>query len=204
MDLAVIAAAVLAGGGGGALINVGMQFFTDRKRLKKSFYEEQLRNLYGPIYYLVIVNEKMFKLSDSHQKATTKTYFAGDKEWSQGAQTQEHLRKVSEDSINIANSFIETVKENNEEIKKILDKNYSYIDPEDTEYFAKFLQDYHRFHKEIDGKLKTDLHVYFELEKEIGSISWMDKKFAERIKDQFEAKQQKIRKLAYCDPQSLL
>jgi|SRR3989338_7222127 len=204
MELTPIIAALIAGGGGGALISAIQNFFFEKRRLKKQFIEEQLRKLYGPVYYKVLVNEKLFEIARSHNKATDTAYFSEEKNWSRDQSTQEHLTKISKDSIEIQNSYIDEVKANNEEIKLILDANYSYVDPEDTEHFVKFLQDYHRLHKEYQGKLRTDLHVYFELEKTIGEISWMDVKFANCIKEKFRSKQETLRALAYCDPASLI
>jgi len=205
MDYVGIAAAIVAGGGGGAIITGIFHFLNERKKLQREYYDSQLRNLYGPLYYLISMNEKMIQLNDSHHIARKKAHIDG-KERSRDPETRKHLREVFDSSIKIANSYMDEVRENNHKIKKIFDMNYHYLDPEDAEFFIKFLQDFFRMEKEWDKEigLKTDWDTYFVLEESIGAISFMDKKFAERVKEKFAEKQSLIRKISYCDPKSLL
>ncbi len=113
---------------------------------------------------------------------------------------------MMEGSFKITSAYMDEVRKNNFEIKRILDSNYHFLDPEDAIYFVKFLQDFYRLQNEWDNEkgLKTDLDIYLELEKSIGEISFMDKDFAERVKERFSEKQNMIRKISYCNPKSLI
>jgi hypothetical protein len=151
----------------------------------------QIRNLYGPLYFFTSQNEKCFVLNDSILKAYDKEYVQ--QEWSKDEITRENLKKETALTLDIANAYVGLVQTNNERIIEILRDNYSLIDPEDEDIFQQFVVDYSRLKTESDesGKIRMPLEIYMH----VGNISFMRPAFIERVKNKFNAKKQKIEEM---------
>ena len=149
---------------------------------------DQLKHLYGPLYFLTSQNAALFELSRSFQAAYSAVYV--NQQFSQEPGTQASLDKQTSQTLSLANQYIETVKRNNERISELLTSAYSYIDPEDAEFLRQFFIDYVRLRTEFDcdGKLLTPFMIY----ERIGDISFMRPAFMERIQKQFEAKKREL------------
>ena len=132
----------------------------------------------------------MFKLNDKYDEAHKIEY--EDVEWSQDKNTQEEIKKESTETIEIKNSYMSVVIENNGKILELLKNNYSYIDVSDIDVFKDFITDYTRFKKEIteSGSLKTPYRIY----KRVGSISFMKPGFIYCVADRFNTLNQEIKK----------
>lgn len=133
--------------------------------------------MYGPLYYLSLQNEQLFELYRKFLIANTNIR----KDLSSGDFVK---------TIDIENEYIKIIFHNNNEIKKILDENYSFIDPDDIEVFVPFYENYIRFKTEIDEKegLKTPIPVY----QQIGDISYFQPKLVERVKEKFLSKKNEL------------
>ncbi len=151
----------------------------------------QIRNLYGPLYFFTSQNEKCFALNDSILKAYDKEYVQ--QQWSKDDMTRENLKKETTLTLDIANAYVDLATANNDRILEILRDNYSLIDPDDQDVFQQFVIDYNRLKTERDetGKIKMPLEIYMHL----GSISFMRPAFIERVKTKFNTKKQDIEKL---------
>jgi len=151
----------------------------------------QIRHLYGPLYFFTSQNEKCFALNDSILKAYRKEYV--DVKFSDNPHTQENLRQRTTVTLDIANAYVNLSTQNNEKIIEILRDNYSFIDPEDVDLFQQFVIDYTRLKTELDdsGKLKTPLEIY----ERVGEISFMRPDFIERVKAKFNSKKKEMEKL---------
>ncbi len=152
----------------------------------------QIRNLYGPLYFFSSQNSQCFALNDSILKAYNTEYV--EQKWSKDETTRENLKKETTLTLDIANAYVHLATTNNERILEILRDNYSLIDPEDEDIFQQFVMDYNRLKTERDqsGKIKTPLEIYMQ----VGEISFMRPAFIERVKNKFNAKKQEIEKMS--------
>jgi len=92
------------------------------------------------------------------------------------------------------NKYIALVRANNEKVVDILNNNYAYIDPEDSEIFQRFVvNDYSRLKTEEDetGKILTPFEIYLH----VGDISFMRPEFIQKVKNSFNAKKVELEKL---------
>lgn len=152
----------------------------------------QIRHLYGPLYFFTSQNEKCFELNDSILKAYRKEYV--EEKFSKDPYTQENLKKEVMITLDIANAYVGLATQNNEKIIEILRDNYSFIDPEDVETFQQFAIDYYRLRTECDesGKLKTPLEIYMQ----VGEISFMRPDFIQKVKAKFNSKKTEIENMS--------
>ena len=106
-----------------------------------------------------------------------------------------NTRKISKwtsETIGISNEYIQQVVENNERILEILTNHYSFVDPADTEIFARFLVDYARHKTEYgEGALRTPIAIY----NLVGDVSFMRPEFIEAVDKRFKEKQAALQKL---------
>ncbi len=160
----------------------------ERVSRKLSELNNQIQNLYGPLYFFTSQNEKCFELNKSILNAYRKEYV--EVKFSSDPLTQERLKQKTSITMDIANAYVRLVTQNNERIIEILSANYSFIDPEDVDVFQQFVIDYNRLRTERDesAKLKTPLEIY----EHVGEISFMRPNFMERVKSKFLAKKTEI------------
>jgi hypothetical protein len=113
--------------------------------------------------------------------------------WSKDDLTQERLTEATSKTLDIANTYIRIVTQNNERILDVLRNNYSYIDPDDVEVFRQLVIDYTRLKTEVDesGRLNTPLEIY----EHIGEISFMRPEFITRVKEKFNSKKKELESL---------
>ena len=173
--------------GGGILsaaINWARAERAEKRERKIKFLDDQLRNLYGPLYYFVSQSEKCFELNKKFHNAYNEEFV--NQKWSKDEITRERLKEQTSTTLDIANQYIHEVKSNNQKIKEILDSKYSYIDPDDIDVFMLFNEHYLRYQKEIEEeeKLITPEGIY----ERIGDISFLRPEFIERVKLKFRNK----------------
>lgn len=179
----------LGGGIVSAVINWIRSERADKKERKIKFLDDQLRNLYGPIYYFVSQSEKCFELHKSVLKSMD-IFFQ--QNWSNDDRTTEYNNSSAGKSLYIVNLYIKELNFNNQKIKEILDDNYSYIDPDDIEEFILFNEHYLRKSIEIDN---GNLIVPKEIYQQIGKISLFSTEFVEKIKLKFKSKKKELYRL---------
>jgi len=181
----------LGGGVISALLNWIRMAKTEKKERKMEFLSKQLQNLYGPLYYLILQNEKLFSLSDRLGKAYDKEYI--DKKWSLDQTTQKAIKEESSKTIELKNEYVEIVTKNNIKIRGLLDRHYDLIDQDDIEATMIFFEHHIRLATEVDekGVLKTPLNIY----KHVGNISFFRPEVIEIIKEKFSAKKENLDKL---------
>lgn len=173
--------------GGGVVAAIGNWVRSDiseRKSTQIDHLNNQIRNLYGPLYFLVSENDSYFKLNTKFHDAYQIRYIK--EKWSNEEFTQKTIKQEASLTLDIANKYIHLVTENNDKIIDILNKNYAFIDPDDSDVFQRFVVDYTRLKIERDesGKLMTPLEIYMH----VGEISFMRPEFTERVKGKFHSK----------------
>jgi len=178
----------LFGGFMGAMITVWSQRSLASIERKRERIHAQLTYLYGPIYYYVHQNKKLFEINKKIMEAYDKEFIG--KTWSPDANAQKNLNGTT---LELANSYVDEVVKNNEKIKESLDKCFGLCDPADIESFSLFYEHYIRYKIELDesGKLETPMQIY----KYVGDISFMRPEFMEKMEKRCEAKQKEYLKL---------
>jgi ribosomal protein S18 len=181
----------LGGGIIGGLINWARVSRTEKEGRKSEALLNQVKFLYGPLYFFVGQNESLFDLNNKFHSAYT-DHFVNQK-WSSDTHTQESIKKEAETTIELSNYYVRMTRNNNKKICEILRENYSYIDPNDTEIFQRFITDHLRMEKEF--KEGEPLETPFEIYNKVGEISFMRKEFSDLVKGEFIRKTKEIRRL---------
>jgi hypothetical protein len=190
MELSNILVSLLGGGFAGTILTLIINYFSEKTQRKIMYIQEQLNNFYGPLHFIVLKNEKLFELNKRIMNAYDKEYVG--KQWSQSESTQNGLDKETKDTIAMANEYIKQVKENNNKIIDIIDKNYSYADFKDNEILILFYEDYIRINKEIENELLIlPRKIYFI----VGEISFMRPEIISSIKKIYKRKKNELNKL---------
>lgn len=177
---------------GGGLVAGLLDWFRAHRSEKKartvSDLQAKIQNLYGPLQFFASQNESYFELNKKFLEAYEAEYEG--KNWSQDEATQKNLEQETTQTLEIANAYIKMVTKNNESILEVLRNNYAYIDPEDVKVFRQLVVDYTRLKTEVSesGRLNTPLRIY----KHIGSISFMQPEFIERVKERFYSKKKEL------------
>jgi len=176
----------LGGGVVSAIINRLYIARSEKRERKIKFLDDQLRKLYGPLYYFVSQTEKCFELHRNVLKAMD-VFFQ--QKWSNDDKTTQELKSGAEKSLDIVAQYIKEVIFNNQKIKEILDNNYSYIDHDDIDVFLLFIEHYLRSNTETE---KGALIVPQEVYKKIGNISLICPEFVEKVKSKFKNKKEEL------------
>jgi len=152
---------------------------------------EQLRLLYGPLFFFTSQNEQLFKLTGNVEDAR-REFFEG-KKWSNDEKTQESLRKEHLATIELGNAYVRRVVKNNERVMDILEKNWHLVEPGDVEILSGFQVDYTRYLVEAKGQAATD--VPFSVVMKLGQISFMHPDVIARVRATFERQRARLVKL---------
>ncbi len=181
MQAITLIVSFLGGGVVGALLNWIRAERADKKERKIKFLNDQIRELYGPLYYFVSQTEKLFELDDRLKKAYIDKY--ENKDFSSDVKTQEAIEEQMSKTLNVTNEYMKKVIENNIRIKEIFDRNYSLMDPDDLDIFLTFYEHYIRYNVEIDsaGRTITPVKIY----KQVGNISFLKSEFIDKVKTKF-------------------
>jgi hypothetical protein len=125
--------------GGGFVVAIGNWIhstWSARRAREVESLREQLRLLYGPLFFFTCQNEELFKLTDNVQNAY-RDFFEG-KTWSEDAKTQELLTKNADATIDLGNAYVQRVVENNARVMEILERNWHLVDAADVEMLSRF------------------------------------------------------------------
>jgi hypothetical protein len=179
----------IGGSAAGAFISAWYQARAARVAREVEHLDQQLRLLYGPLHFLVSQNADLFKLSGAFHEAYTAEFVAQ----KFAPEAMESVRRDADATIDIANSYVVRVAENNEGIMQILKSGWQHVDPGDVETFSHFQIDYLRFRTEVWGKMRlsTPLSIYAR----VGPISYMRPEIVQRVREAFTRKTERLREL---------
>lgn len=189
-QLLVFLGSFLGGGVASAIIN---WFFSSRAAKQERKYrllEEQVRELYGPLFYLVMQSEKLLELNKKLLDAYDIEFI--EKRYSENELTRERVETWAEDTIGLANNYVKQVEESSEKIASLLNSKFSFIDPDDVELFLLFFEHRARLVTERDssGVLRTPMQIY----RHVGNISYLRPEFIERVRSQFFSKRNELKR----------
>jgi hypothetical protein len=189
---------VLSFFGGGSVATVGgwlHSSWSARRAREVESLRDQLRLLYGPLYFFTSQNEELFKLSGNVQEARHE-YFEGRK-WSEEDATSEALTKQHLATIGLGNTYVERVIKNNERVMNILETNWHLVDVRDIEVLSRFQVDYTRYH--VEAKEPGTKDVPFSVVMKLGDISFMHPDVIARVREAFQQKRARLVKLTGLD-----
>lgn len=179
----------LGGGVIAGLISWARIARSERENRKSEYIKSQVNNLYGPLYFFTSQNVQLLALNRNLMTAYDIEYI--DKNWSLDPQTRKNLNEETSATINIANSYVKNIVDNNEKIVELLQKNSEYIDPEDNEIFHRVVIDNIRLNVETkeSGELITPFMVY----KSVGKISYLREDFKDIVMSKFLVKNKELK-----------
>jgi len=159
---------------------------SETRARRAALISDQLRYLYGPLYFLTSQNAALFELTDAFQSAYSAEYI----EQKYSPEAHERVSERASRTLSLSNKYIDVVKANNDRISELLSSAFAHIDPEDVTVFRRFLVDYLRLKTEIDpqGKMLTPIEIY----EHVGDISFMRPEFIERIEQRFQEKKAEL------------
>ncbi len=192
MDIDSLVLGLFGGGTLIALIAQQLAIRNAKKERKLQQLETQIRELYGPLFYLVSQSERLFSLIGRFDDAYKAEFI--DKQYVDNPTTRERINQESTDTLKLKNQYATQVEANNEKISQLLNDKFSYIDPDDIELFLLFFEHYSRMTTERNegGILKTPFLVY----RHIGDISYLRPEFIERVDKQFLRKKNELDRLS--------
>lgn len=152
--------------------------------------QEQLRLLYGPLWFFTSQNEQLLKLANSVQDAHQE-FFTG--KWSSDETTQNRLLEAGEATTSLGNMYVERVDENNARVMAILEANWHLTDLDDVEIFSRFQVDHARFLSEVKqrGREKIPLSIVMRL----GPICFMHPDMIARVHTAVQQKRDRLAEL---------
>jgi hypothetical protein len=155
MDTVTLVVSFLGGSATAAILTQLNAARVAEKQRKLQQLDEQIRELYGPLFYLVSQSERLFSLNARFHDAYKAEYI--DQKYPRDPIAREQRRSETMDTIGLANQYVKQVEANNEKISSLLDSKFSYIDPDDIEPFLLFFEHYTRMTTERDEKGRSKL-----------------------------------------------
>ena len=180
----------VGGGVAGSFISVWSNLRVQKKSKRIEQIRLQLENFYGPITFLSNWNAKLLEIAGKFEKAYEAEFIQ--KQYSSNEFTQKAVRDLASETIKIENQYVQQTKTNNERIVLLLEKNYSFIDPDDVEIVSRFLIDYVRMKTEVteEGTI-TPRNIYQHL----GGISFIHPDFINAMESRFRKLKNELHKL---------
>ena len=177
--------------GGGFAVAVGNWLHASRAKRKEtelSQLMDQLKYLYGPVSFFTHRNQSLFDLSDSIHKAYGKEFI--DKKWSQEPLAQDRIREQAMATLDLSNTYIEQVVENNKKLLAILQANWHFVDLQDVDEFMRFQIDSIRLETEVRDEERPDtpLAIY----RALGEISFMRPTLIQLVSERVSQKNNRI------------
>lgn len=187
MDKQQLIGAFLAGGLSGAIVTGVIDVLRQRTDRGFNLLNDKIKLLYGPLYYYLSQNKKLFEASDTLLKAGSKAYH----NCGGGMDMVHGVNKT----ILVAQVYFSQVKQNNKKIIKILEENFCLAESNDYDSFIEFTKDYFRL---VFEKPNADGGgAPFEVAIELPPISILDPKFFEMVEASYMRLSKRLED--YCD-----
>lgn len=182
---------VLGSGVVAAIATAVMQNRAKREDREASYLRDQLQMLYGPLHYYTTLNQLCFEQNKKVQLAG-RSELSGVNPGPDVDARKQHSEDIAA-VIELANDYIEIVRDNNEQVIQILRDNYAYADPDDMNILEQFRLDYARSKTEFrsEGGIRLPMYIHQHLE----DVSFMRPIFIERAGSKFLTKQKRLKAL---------
>jgi len=180
--------ALIGGGIGAAAVTALFDIWASKTQVNITLLQDQLRELYGPLYFLTRQNQALFDLCNKYHEAYDKT-FSGKKYADEAfPRVQQEMQAMIED----ANQYIKQVELNDQKALDLLEKSWHHADPDDIDIFIEFQIDYSRL---ILGR-KESFATVIATHQHIGNISYMRPSMIERVESKWTTKKAELVKLS--------
>jgi hypothetical protein len=187
-QLLQIALSFLSGGFVVTVLNWFREAASERKARRTQFVSEQLRLLYGPLYFYAAQNEKIAELGSAIDHAYKVEYC--DTKWSSEPATQEAIGEEASKTIALLNRYSLIKRANNEKMVTLITENYSLIDLDDSEPFQEFVLASVRERAEVsEDRLETPRRIYNHM----GDIIYYSSTFVDLVRTRFVEKTKELR-----------
>jgi hypothetical protein len=179
--------------GGGVVAAIGNWIYSTRAARRQNEIQHllnQLKDLYGPVYFFTSQNEQLFGLCDDVHDAYS-THFG--QNWSPDARTQETLSKQAGATIDLGNAYVQQAVENNDRVMEVLRVHWHLVDDADVPVLSQFQVDHTRFTAEVKNKQAQG--VPFAISQMLGSISYMRPEMIKAVKNAVVRKRGRLKEL---------
>lgn len=154
---------------------------------------DQLKYLYGPLQFLVSLNQACFDQNDKIIEAGRENYSGVDP--GRNPNAQERQSEEIDRVIGMANEYVALVMDNNANVFELLRGNYSYIDPDDMQVFNEFTA--HYIHIQTEYKPGNSPSLPYGVRVKLETPSYMRPEFIKRVNDKFTQKQELLTYLTH-------
>jgi hypothetical protein len=158
---------------------------------RADYLRDQIRNLYGPLAFLVESNVRRSETANSIMGAYEE-YFVG----RHGDQAGKEMHEV----IDTSNRYIDLIVANNKQAADILRANWGWLDADDIDDTAQYLTDIDRHGVEIEEAKKLPPEFYGMLENSVGKPHFLRGKFVDRVRRKLLEKQRELTGLTGVPP----
>jgi hypothetical protein len=175
--------------GGGVIVSVGNWVHSNlasRRDREITWLQDQLRSLYGPLFFFTSQNEQLFQMSGKLQDAQ-----GGG--WSEDETRQQSLERQGAATTNLGSLYVKRVIENNARVMEILEKNWHLADSADYDVFSQFQLDYTRFLTEVQQRGGDGIPLRIRLG--LGPVVYMHPEMISRMGAAVRVKQARWEKL---------
>ena len=172
-----------------ALLNWFKEARSGARQRELSQVQEQLRLLYSPLHCLMSQNARFLrhheKLLDAYKAAYEAREFS--------PEGVEASLPGARDTLELMNSYIAELTRTNARIAKVIEDNWSLMDPEDMDLFADFLLECKRV--EVEGEAGKSKTLPYEIRRQVGGISYFTGEFLSRIESRWKSKRNRQHEL---------
>jgi hypothetical protein len=159
----------------------------ERASRAAAYLSEQLRVLYGPLFYFCSENASICKVTGAIDIAYKKEYI--DVQYAESA--RDSISKEAMQTIELNNRYVALMVENNNRMVEILNQNYGLIDPDDMEAFQEFRTHAMRY------KIEMEIRPTFRIGSHLDQINFYNSDFADGLKWKFLLKTQQLSRLRH-------
>ena len=159
---------------------------SESRRRRIVYLEEQLTKLYGPLHFFISQNEQFLECNRNVLEAY-RGFFEG-KNWAEEA--IESVDKDAMKTIELANVYVEKIKDNNRQIMELLKRNWHLIDIDDTQTFAAFQVHFTRGELEFERGPKGQ--IPFNIRLALGDVHFYHSDWTKRVKEKWVQKRQEL------------
>ena len=181
---ATLVVGFFGGGVVAGLIGAWANAKRERAARRTEFLERQLRDLYGPLHFLASSTSRLFEQVDLLEKLYDKEFIQT--KWSDDKGTREILHEQAEVTIDVQNDYVALAIRNSDSAAELLQREYTLVDPGDSEVFSRFLVDVTR--RKVEADSEGVQRLPFGILVELDAPSFMSREFIEAVAARFAEK----------------
>ena len=164
------------------------EWHSERRRRRTVYLEGQLTKLYGPLHFFMSQNVQYV----GRNRIVLEAYkeFFEDTKWSE--ESYESLEQPANDTIDLANTYVKKIRDNNEQMMRIMRSNWHLMDIDDIEVFSDFMLNFTR--REIELESGRGKQIPFRIRVALQDIRLYDSTWVDHVKAKLTQKRQELGK----------